>query len=199
MKITFTTMLAVAISLVTIDSAFAQNRFEVRRVTTSFPTVYTYGARNHLDELAITLQRQANDITWDMYRNYQGNFEFTETYTEMYELLQSAKHLHDVIHNTPRHLCRNDNSHIVSDLHEMDALFHHIEDDIVNWVPTRHPHHYFHAHGNLQSRIEEMEETLHHLMEDYGIQSNISNPPPVSGATPPPAPTTSFAPPTLGQ
>lgn len=43
-----------------------------------------FGARSHLDELADTLQLQANDIAWEMYRRYQHNPGFQETYAEMH-------------------------------------------------------------------------------------------------------------------
>jgi len=157
----------------------------VERVTT--PST-TFGSRAHLDNYADLLQKQANSVAWDMYRNYQGNPGFEETYKEVYELLDATKHVHALIHDATYVHGVHDVDHIAQDLHQMDQLFHHIEDDIANWVPTHASYHFARAHGDLHSRVEAMEETLHHLMEDYGVNSNLGDPPP-------PGPTTLLAPP----
>lgn len=103
-------------------------------------------------------------------------------------MLQDAKHIHDLVH---AHAYRrfHDVDHIAADLHEIDSLFHHIEDDIVGWQPSFVSYHHRRVHGDLFTRIEQMEETLHHLMEDYGVTSNINAgapPAPAAGIAPPP-------------
>ena len=197
MKTTATALLGLVASLTATNATVAQCRIRpaypvyqqtyVQRV----PHTSTFGSRRHLDRLADQLRKQANDITWEMYRSYQHNPEFVETYNEMYKLLGDAQHIHDLIHDAAYRHGHHDVDHIADDLHEFDALFHHIEDDIEHWAPTYNSRHFVHAHGNLHSKMEHMEETLHHLMDDYGVRSNVTT------QTPPPAPTTALAPPRL--
>jgi hypothetical protein len=142
--------------------------------------------------LAFELQEQSVAILWEMYDNYPHNPEFRETYSEMYKLMLDARHIHDLVHDG-YHRSRHTDDHIASDLHEIDALFHHIEEDIVGWVPairyrSRHYGHHNHGHFNdiygsavhgpqfndqLQVKMARFEATLHHLMADYGVTSEL--------------------------
>lgn len=150
---------------------------------------YTFGARNHVDDLAVLLMRQANSICLEMHRNYRHNPGYRETYREMYQVLQDAKHIHELVHDHYHHRDhRGERDHIASDLHEMDGLVHHVEEDIANWTPAHAHHDHFHhgaVHGqgqNLQRLMHSFSETLHHLMTDYGVRSQIGQ----SGEAPPP-------------
>ena len=137
-----------------------------------------FGGRSHLDALSADLKYRANAICWEMYRNYRTNPGFQITYSEAYEMLQQTKHIYMLVWENEYHLrSRGQEDHIAADLAQIDALFHHIEDDIATWRPD-----YFHPHhgGNLHRLVEEMEQTLHHLMEDYGVTSQI----PVGGEPP---------------
>ncbi len=195
MKITAAALLGIIVSLAANDAS-AQYPIHQNPIHRNYPLVitkppiqivktnYVYGARNHLDTLADQLQTQAKAITWDMYQNYQGNHDFNATYGEMYELFESANHLHQLIHDASYFSRHHDVDHIAKDLHQMDQLFHHIEDNIAHWTPTRIAHHHGQVHSNLHRKIEAMEDTLHHLMEDYGVRSNIGAPP-VPGFAPP--------------
>ncbi|MCA8997020.1 MAG: hypothetical protein KDA80_08540 [Planctomycetaceae bacterium] len=166
---------------------------QVRFIRSGGPRVITinpngFGGRHHLDDLAYEMKLQANDVAWEMYRRYQHNPGFSATYAEMHELLRDANHIHDLVHASAHHHF-HDVDHIAADLHEIDQLFHHIEDDIVGWRPSFHSHHHHAAHGDLFTKMERLEDTLHHLMEDYGVHSRITE------TTAPPAPTTGIAPP----
>jgi hypothetical protein len=163
---------------------------------TTTPT-YTFGARRHVDDLAVQLSRQANAICLEMYYNYRHNPGYRETYREMYQVLQDAKHIHELVHHDHYHHTRNrQDDHIARDLVEMDSLVHHIEEDIARWTPARsqqaHGHHAMvHGHSqNLHHLIEQFAETLHHLMTDYGVKSQLGPggeaPPPDAQTAPPP-------------
>jgi hypothetical protein len=147
-----------------------------------------FGARSHLDALSIDLQSRANAICWEMYNNYQRNRGWRETYAEAYKLLQDSKHIRQLVHAAEHHGARNELQHIAADLAEIDELFHHIEEDIARWRPARvDPHdHHFHAHPDLRTLVEDYEETLHHLMADYGVKSQLPPAPGGNNDAPPP-------------
>ncbi|MEX0715477.1 MAG: hypothetical protein WD066_02775 [Planctomycetaceae bacterium] len=161
---------------------------------------YQFGDRRHLDRLATQLEREANDLCWEMYRNYQRNPGWRDTYREAYQVLQDAKHIHELVHDQYRG-ARNED-HIADDLHEMDKLFHHIEGDVARWQPDRagrfhidpHDPHggHMHHHGDLPRKLKVFEDTLHHMMTDYGVRTRLGDPPapggPGSGDAPPPSP-----------
>jgi hypothetical protein len=147
---------------------------------------YTFGARRHVDTLADRLRQEANAVCWEMYDNYQHERTFRETYREMYTLLQDAIHIHDLAHDDA-HRGTDNEDHIAEDLHDIDKLFHHIEDDIEHWSSRNR----YHNH-DLAYRMERLEITLHHLMKDYGVQSKRPAPkppgPPVLQTPPQPQP-----------
>lgn len=189
----------IAIQADVADAQYAREHYSRRHS----PTVYAFGARSHLDELAVQLKNQANDVCWEMYRHYQHNHDFRETYREMYQVLQDAKHIHDLAHEDAHHNWggQGHEDHIARDLHDMDRLFHHIEDDVEHWDagrggydPYHHRDHYFRGHygGDLHAKLHRFETTLHHLMRDYGVRSRVGEYRPAPG--PPSAPPGDFAP-----
>ena len=149
----------------------------------------SFAARRHLDVLADRLFKDANEVCWEMYRHYDHNRGFRDTYREMYRVLKDAEHIHDLVHEAA-HNGRHDEDHIASDLHEIDKLFHHIEDDIRNWSSSDRGHRDFghdvhgseYGHG-LTRKMRFVEQTLHHLMSDYGVKTKLA--PPAREATPP--------------
>jgi hypothetical protein len=182
----------------------AQFRIEFQpqrgRVVVSPPgqTTYTFGGRRHVDQLAAQLVRQANDVCLEMYYNHRHNPGHRETYREMYQVLQDAKHIHELVHDNYHRTRHNQDDHIARDLLEMDGLVHHIEEDIAHWTPAHShrgrglgSHAAVHGQGqNLQRLLGQFGETLHHLMDDYGVRSQIPRggeaPPPDAGVTAPP-------------
>jgi hypothetical protein len=154
----------------------------------------TFAARRHMDVLADRMWKDANQVCWEMYRHYGHNRGFRETYREMYRAMKDAQHIHDLVHDGA-HRGRHDVDHIASDLHEIDRLFHHIEGDIRGWSSSYRGHYghgaYGHAvHGQnfadeLTRKMRYFEQTLHHLMADYGVKSQLVEQEP--GSAPPPA------------
>lgn len=161
---------------------------------------YSFAARRHMDELANRLWQDANSICWEMHHNYRHNPGFRETYAEMYRVMKDAQHVHELVHDD-YHLGRHSDDHIARDLHEIDQLFHHIEDDIRGWTSSRrfgHGHydhhdygHYVHGHSysdQLTRQMRRFESSLHHLMADYGVRSQLGEAPAGTSPTAPPAP-----------
>ncbi len=142
----------------------------------------TFGARRHLDTLADRLRREANSICWERQDNYQHEHDFRATYREMYTVLEDSIHIHDLAHDSAHRGVDNED-HIAEDLHEMDRLFHHIEEDIEHWSSRNRYHHH-----DLTHKMERFETTLHHLMEDYGVRSKRPAPKPSGSAAPPKPP-----------
>ena len=81
----------------------------------------------------------------------------------------------------------NDRAAIQSKLNGMDALFHHLQDDVRGW--SRIPRRQIGTLGIL-TKLEMAEEALHHLMEDVGVSLS-------QGLEEPPLPET-FAPQSQG-
>ena len=170
-------------------TAKAQTQYQSNRTS--------FAARRHMDVLADRLWKDANTVCWEMYRHYGHNRGYRETYREMYRVIKDAQHIHDLVHEGA-HQGRHDVDHIASDLHEIDKLFHHIEGDIRGWSSSYRGHssHYGHAvHGHqygdeLTRKMRYFEQTLHHLMADYGVKSQLveqepnSAPPPPAGLAP---------------
>lgn len=137
---------------------------------------YKFGARMHLDTLVVRLHDQANEVCWEMYLNHQHEASFRATYAEMYKILQDLKHIHELSHEDAVHNHGPGNEdHIAHDLHDIDQLFHLIEEDIDNWGLANHwDRNPYHRHGSrLDIKMRRFEQTLHHLMRDYGVTSRV--------------------------
>ena len=152
------------------------------RIGFNFGSHGTFAARRHMDVLADRLRKDANEVCWEMYRHYGHNRGFRETYREMYRALKDVQHIHDLVHEGAHH-GRHDMDHIASDLHEIDRLFHHIEGDIRGWSYSYRGHYGHHDYGHavhgrdfgdeLTRKMRYFEQTLHHLMADYGVRSQL--------------------------
>lgn len=142
----------------------------------SRPVVVEFGSFSHVDDLASRLEELTNQFLLDLHYNYQHNRGFRETYAEGYELLQVAKFIHDAEH-------AHDRAAIRSKLGGMDALFHHLQDDVRGWSRI---HHRQIGQLGILSKMDMIESTLHHLMNDVGVEQA---PPPAAlgGQAPPPA------------
>lgn len=162
-------------------------RVDARHVATR--PVVRYGGFSHIDDLAIELEQRARDILWEMHYHYRHNRDFDVTYAEAYSMLTQAKHIHAAEH-------RGDRRTIVRVASQLDELFHHVEDDVRTWRPSRR---HFVGHGigighgighggTLPAKMEAMELTLHHLMQDVGLGASTSDPPAPGGIGNPPAP-----------
>lgn len=144
-----------------------------------------FGAFSHVDDLAARLEFLSNELCLDLYYNYSHNPGFDATYAEAYEIFQAARFIHSLEHNF------QDREAIRSRLAGLDALFHHVEGDVRGW--TRHHHRQIGDLGII-TKLDLMEASLHHLMNDVGVQAGATveiAPPPV-GVEVAPAPAVSF-------
>ena len=168
---------------------------------------YSYGGHSHLERMADQLWNAANAVCWEAHNNYQHERGFRETYREMYKLLQDSKHIKKLIHDSQYHPQPGLNDHIARDLHEVDELMHHIQDDVRRWHRDLHRHDDYHSghdhsvdrvygHGDIKEKLGRLEHTVHHLMEDYGVKSKMAPPPgPTGGSGDPPPPSDFGGPP----
>jgi len=144
---------------------------------------YEFAVRRHLDELAHRMWQDANEVCWEMVRFYGHNPGYRETYRKMYRVMKDAQHIHDLVHEG-YHFGHHDVDHIARDLFEIDRLFHDVERCIRGWSPSfpgeRGDYGAF-VHGRpsaegLLRRMHLVEQTLHHLMADYGVKSQLPGP-----------------------
>jgi len=152
----------------------------------SQPVQVKFGSFSHVDDLAFRLEKLSNEFCLDLHYNYSHSPGFTETYSEAYQILEVAKYIHAAEHH-------NDRKAIAERLGGLDQLFHHVQDDVRGW--HRHHHKQIGQLG-IQSKMDLMESTLHHLMNDVGVAETIIDehgeeqaPPPAggNGIAPPPA------------
>lgn len=123
------------------------------------PIKVTFGGFGHVDELAARLEALTNELCLDLHYNYSHNYGFRETYREAYQVLEVARYCHAAEHHQDRAAMREQ-------LSGLDALFHHVQDDVRGW--TRH-HHRQIGHLGIVTKMDMIEDTLHHLMEDVGV------------------------------
>lgn len=128
-------------------------------------TAPRFGGFSHVDDLAAQLERDATNLCWELHYNYQHNPGYRETYRETYELMQTAKFIHGLEHSRNR-------DRVKKEVAELDTLFHHIHRDVANW--TAH-HHRQVGRGGLTQKLEQLEQTLHHLMDDVGVRSTYQD------------------------
>jgi hypothetical protein len=130
------------------------------------PVEVSFGAFSRTNDLTRGLERLANELCLDLYYNYSHNSGFQETYREAYEILQRSQDIRRVAQRRDRHA-------IAERLNGLDELVHHVQRDVRGW--TRHSRR---SVGQLpvQSRLEMIESTLHHLMHDAGIPAHGDEP-----------------------
>ncbi|HIK91171.1 MAG TPA: hypothetical protein EYG03_04155 [Planctomycetes bacterium] len=148
-----------------------------------------FGSFSHVEDLASRLEELTNEFCLVLHYNYSHNHGFRETYAEGYQLMLVAKFIHDAEH-------ANDRDAIRSKLNGMDELFHHVQDDVRGW--SRHHRRQIGQLGIL-SKMDMIESTLHHLMNDVGVHATGGEqaPPPGGLREQAPAPLTVAPPPSL--
>ena len=139
------------------------------------PVQIAFGGFTQVEDISGRLETLTNELLLDLHYNYPHNPGYAETYGEAYQLLQVAKYIHAAEH-------ARDRAAIQSKLNGMDALFHHVQNDVRGW--SRHHHRQVGQLGIL-SKMDMIESALHHLMNDVGVQqapaSGVAN-----GVAPPP-------------
>jgi len=135
---------------------YAPNTFDGRQ---SREVAVEYGGFGHVDDLAARLEQQANEFCLDLHYNYSHNQGFKETYREAYSIMQIAEFIHEAEHEGDRRAIREK-------LAGIDQLLHHVQEDVRGW--SRHQHQQVGQLGIL-SKLDLMESTIHHLMNDVGV------------------------------
>ena len=130
------------------------------------PAVIEFGGYARYQDLSGRLETLSNELLVDLHYNYSHNPGFKETYRETYQLLEVAKFIHAADHN-------RDGAAMREKLAAMDPLFHHVQGDVKGWSRI---HKKQVGTLGIATKIEMIEATLHHLMNDIGVPEN----PPVS-------------------
>ena len=85
------------------------------------PSQIEFGGYAHVDDLSGRLERLANQLCLDLHYNYRHNPGFADTYREAYQILNTAKYIHDKEH-------QGDRAEVARRLDEVDGLFHHVQE-----------------------------------------------------------------------
>lgn len=121
-----------------------------------------FGGFSHVDDLAARLEFLSNELCLDLYYNYTHNRGFDVTYAEAYQILEVAEFIHSLEH---QHM---DRVAIRNRLNGLDALFHHVQDDVRGWSRV---HRRQVGTLGIIAKMDLMEATLHHLMNDVGVNA----------------------------
>lgn len=130
------------------------------------PPQYRFGGRSNVDRLATKLYREANDICWEMHRHYRDNRGFTAVYRDMYNIKETAKRIDFLVRGHRGQHPRLDDK-IARELSEMDRQWHDFKADVRHWRPDSK----YTPRAALHIEIAECQDTLHQLMEDYGVKT----------------------------
>lgn len=124
------------------------------------PAPVAFGGFSHVGDLAKRLDTLANELCLDLHYNYAHNPGFREAYREAYSLLQTTNYIREAEQ-------QNDRKAIQKVLAGVHSMFHHIQDDVRGW--SRHQRKQIGQRG-ISSKMAVFESTLHHLMNDVGVE-----------------------------
>jgi len=127
---------------------------------------YHFAGRSHVETLSQRLYEQANAICWEMHDHYDRNQNYAQVYREMYEIKQLSKDLIEMIRRDGFRSTRME-ERISRELRDLDRRFQSFQFDVRNWQPNSR----YQPRYGLASMIYECEDTLHQLMDDYGVRS----------------------------
>jgi hypothetical protein len=154
------------------------------------PVQIEFGAYSHIDDLSGRLERLANQLCLDLHYNYKHNPGFPQTYRAAYQILDTAKYIHVKEH-------QGDRAEVARRLNDVDGMFHHVQTQIPGW--SRRQFRQI-GQGGVQTKLQQVEATLHHLMHDVGVKgvhgqpdsivapedAEVAPPPPAGVTLPPP-------------
>jgi hypothetical protein len=123
------------------------------------PVQIEFGGYAHVDDLAGRFERLMNQLCLDLHYNYRHNPGFPETYRAAYHVLDTAKYIHDKEH-------QGDREEVARRLDEVDGLFHQVQDEVRRW--SRQQYRQI-GQAGVQTKLDSVEATLHHLMNDVGV------------------------------
>jgi hypothetical protein len=180
--------------------------------TTGFASSAQADVYRHIDELALRLQQQAQELDREFTLHYRHASQYRHLRSDSREMVELAAHVHDVAHDC------GPLTHLQSDLRQLDHLFHHIEDLVAEMEHDArrgdyhsryghygHPGHWGggyhgrggHIHGDtrhVRRLMKAMEDTLHHLQEDVDELAAAQRAPRFGRAVPAPVVVPSYPP-----
>jgi hypothetical protein len=146
------------------------------------PADIQFGGFVKIGELSARLIQLANELCLDLHHNYQHNNGFADTYRAAYQIFDTAK----FVNANP-----GNREEISRRVNELDGLFHQVQSDVRRF--RRRSVRQIAGTG-LQTKLNEVETTLHDLMADVGVMGTHGAPPPAAApanaevAPPPPPP-----------
>lgn len=132
---------------------------------------------DHIDNLAVRLQRQAAALYGEFREHYSHTRRADYLMSDAAMLYRLASHVHEVAHTGGNVF------HLRNDIAELDRTFHHVESlvDAIERETVFNPFGGGHVHGStadVRALMRTMEDTLHHLRSDVNRAAYV---PPVYG------------------
>ena len=144
------------------NSAFGQDRHRGNYE-------YGFGKKVHIETLANDLNKQSKAICWELHRYYQQNRNFDDTYKRMFDIYQGSERI-ATLAKEGYYRTQHADDQLARDLHHLDMTFDRIDAELRTWRANRRDN----SRGrDLAAMMEECEDTLDHLMDDYGVHSNF--------------------------
>jgi hypothetical protein len=134
----------------------------------------------HIDELSFRLQKQVGRLGREFRTHYRHTAHYRHLMSDTLKMYRLAIHIHDIAHH------EGDLDHIHDDLHELDGLFHHVQ-ELTGHTQGHADHDPFtggHVHGHtghVFGLLEQIEDTLHHMLEDVEELTGPGSPFPGGG------------------
>ena len=142
-----------------------------------------------IGRLAHQVQDRANALCWEMYRHHRHHPNYRQTYRQAYEVLSTAKYVHELAHTFGRP------DRIREQVDQMHDLMHDVGPAIRDWADEHHgngPVYYnpspydpwhgggFHGGGHfdggaLKRKLDALANEVHHLMSAVGIERRPPN------------------------
>ena len=154
----------------------------------------------HLDQVAFSIKRQTARICRELNLGFRRAPQYRHLYKDVYAMYQLADHMHEIAHHT------NNVRHLRADARELDELMHHVQELFSQSVASHAPRSITSVHGihlryhsgsvglqgyhtrRLQTMLESLEDSVHHLLEDLDAGPRPRNGVPVPPPIPPAAP-----------
>ena len=117
---------------------------------------------HHIDQLAVSVERQARQLQCAVSSHYRHTPEYGHLIADTRQLARVAEHMHEVAHD------HGSLSHLQADLRQVDAAFHHLERTLEHIdEDSFRGHGYIHGSTSHVRRImQSLEQTIHHLEDD---------------------------------
>lgn len=130
-------------------------------IITTFSASASADTYHHIDELALTIDRQAKLLVSESV-HYRHTPEYRHLVSDARDLCRLATHLHEVAHH------HGSLAHLESDLSQLDAKFHHLE-SVFHRVERAASYGHGHVHGHTShvwELLHSIENNIHHLQDD---------------------------------